>query len=105
MRVKMTEEKKEKKQPNFSVPPDVQAHYANLVRITHSSSELVLDYARMLPDLKQPEALVRIILSPLSAKLLHRALGENLAKYESRYGEIKLPGPASLADSLFQPRE
>jgi len=101
----MTTEKKEKKQPNFSVPSDVQAHYANLVRITHSSSELVLDYARMLPDLKEPEALTRIILSPLSAKLLHRALGENLAKYESRYGEIKLPGSSSLADSLFQPRE
>jgi hypothetical protein len=43
-------------------------------------------------------------MSPLGAKLLHRALSENLARYESAFGEIKLPGESStLADFLFRP--
>jgi hypothetical protein len=33
----------------------------------------------------------RLIMTPINAKLLHRALGENLAKFEAQYGEIKTP--------------
>ena len=46
-------------------------------------------------------------MSPLSAKLFHRALTENLAKYESTYGEITVPGDKVLAEysKLFQPPE
>ena len=33
----------------------------------------------------------RIIMTPMNAKLLHRALGDNLAKYEEKFGEIKTP--------------
>ena len=42
-------------------------------------------------------------MSPLAVKLLHRALTENLARYETAFGEIKLPGEATLADFLFRP--
>jgi hypothetical protein len=42
-------------------------------------------------------------MSPLGAKLLQRALAENLSKYEAAYGEIKIPGENSLADFLFRP--
>jgi hypothetical protein len=77
--------------------------YANLVRITHSPSEFVFDFAQMLPGLKEPEFKSRVLVSPLSAKLIYKALGENLAKFEANFGEISLPGSSSLADSLFQP--
>ncbi len=45
----------------------------------------------------------RVLVSPLSAKLLVRALTENLAKYEAQFGEIKIPERQSLADFLFKP--
>lgn len=89
--------------PNLEAPSDLAAVYANLVRIAHTPSELVLDFAHLMPG--SPSTLVRsrIVMSPLGAKLLYRALGENLQRYESAFGEIKIPGEASLADFLFRP--
>ncbi len=40
-------------------------------------------------------------MSPLGAKLFHRALTENLSRYEAAFGEIKFPGGSSLAENLF----
>jgi len=31
------------------------------------------------------------LMTPMNAKLLHKALGENLGKFEEQYGEIKTP--------------
>jgi hypothetical protein len=42
-------------------------------------------------------------MSPLGAKLFHRALSDNLSRYEAAFGEIKVPGGKSLADFLFRP--
>ena len=97
----MSKEKPEQKIPGITIPPDLEAVYANLARITHSPSEFIFDFAQMLPGLKGPSIKTRILLSPLTAKLIHKALGDNLAKYESSYGEISLPGKSTLADSLF----
>ena len=30
-------------------------------------------------------------MTPMNAKLLHKALGENLGKFEDKHGEIKTP--------------
>jgi hypothetical protein len=92
-----------KKAPRIELPPDLEAKYANLARITHSPSEFIFDFAQMLPGLKAPQFKSRILLSPLSAKLIYKALGDNLAKYEASFGEISIPGQSSLADNLFQP--
>jgi hypothetical protein len=99
----MTENEKAQKIPGIELPQDLEADYANLARITHSPSEFVFDFAQMLPGLKAPQFKSRILLSPLSAKLIFKALGDNLAKYEASYGEITVPGSSSLADSLFKP--
>jgi hypothetical protein len=85
------------------MPAELQAIYANLVRIAHSPSELVLDFAHLLPGTGPARVATRVVMSPLGAKLLHRALTENLARYEASYGEIKVPGESSLADFLFRP--
>ena len=74
-----------------------------MARITHSPSEFIFDFAQMLPGLQGPAFKSRVLLSPLSAKLIYKALGDNLAKFETNFGEINLPGSSSLADSLFQP--
>ena len=89
--------------PALETPPDIEAIYANMVRIAHSPSELVLDFAHLLPGVSPARVRTRVVMSPLGAKLLYRALGENLARYEASFGEIKVPGEASLAEHLFKP--
>ncbi len=88
--------------PAIDVPLDIEAVYVNLVRIAHSPSELVFDFAHLLPGISPARVRTRVVMSPLGAKLLYRALGENLARFEASYGEITIPGVASLADTLFR---
>jgi hypothetical protein len=99
----MTQSEKAQNIPGIELPQDLEADYANLARITHSPSEFIFDFAQMLPGLKAPQFKSRILLSPLSAKLIYKALGDNLAIYETNFGEITVPGSSSLADSLFKP--
>ncbi len=54
--------------PNLEVPPDLQPVYANLVRISHSPADLVLDFAHVLPGEGNARVRVRLVMSPLSAK-------------------------------------
>lgn len=89
--------------PKLELPHDLEALYANLVRITHSPSEIVIDFAQMLPGAPTAPVKARVLMSPLSTKLFYRALGENLAKFETNFGEIPMPGDSSLAASLFRP--
>ena len=89
-------------QVKIEVPANLDSTYANFALISHSPSEMILDFAQVLPQ--QPKARVhaRVIMTPLNAKLVYNALGENIAKYEAQFGEIKLPrqGP-SLAQQFF----
>jgi hypothetical protein len=89
--------------PQLEVPADLEVEYVNLVRIAHSPSELVFDFAQLLPGTGQANVSSRIIMSPLGAKLLQRALAENLSKFEAAFGEIHVPGDTTLADHLFHP--
>ncbi len=89
--------------PEFNLPPELKAVYSNLVRITHSPADLVFDFAEILPGSTGPRVVSRVLMSPVGAKLLFRALGENLARYEAAFGEIRLPGDnSSLAGDLFR---
>ena len=98
-----TPQKPTMNQPSIEVPANLDAVYANLVRIAHSPSELVLDFAHLMPGLTTAQVRSRVIMSPLGAKLLQRALSENLQRYEAAFGEIKIPGDPTLADHLFKP--
>lgn len=89
--------------PPMEAPLDLEVDYANLVRIAHSPSELVFDFAHLLPGSGPAKINARIVMSPLGAKLFFRALSENLAKYEATFGPISIPGDATLADHLFRP--
>ncbi len=64
--------------------------YSNLAVITHSSSEFVLDFAQMMPGAPKPKVASRIVMTPDHAKRLLAALSENVSKYESENGEIKM---------------
>ena len=76
---------------NVELPADLEAIYSNFALITHSPSEIVIDFARMLPNVPKAKVYARILMTPMNAKLLHKALGENLGKFEKQYGEIKTP--------------
>jgi len=78
-------------QVRVELPEDLEAIYSNFAVITHSPSELVIDFARLLPRMPRSKVHARIVMTPMHAKLLHRALGENLAKFEDKYGEIRTP--------------
>lgn len=66
-----------------------QGTYANLAIITHSSSEFVLDFIRVMPGLPKANVQSRIIVAPEHAKRLLRALEDNIAKYEHVFGSIR----------------
>jgi hypothetical protein len=78
-------------QVNIEVPPDLDAVYANFAMITHTASEIIIDFARVLPNTPRSKVQTRIVTTPMHAKLLLRALGENLELYEAQHGEIKTP--------------
>lgn len=65
--------------------------YANLAIIAHSSSEFVTDFVRVMPGVAKAQVMSRIIMTPEHAKRLLFALQDNIRRYESQFGEIKLP--------------
>jgi hypothetical protein len=89
--------------PKINVPEGMDPAYVNLARISHSPADLVIDFAHLLPGETTANIRSRVVMSPLSAKLLLRALTENLARYETTFGEISVPSSSSLAENLFRP--
>ena len=67
-----------------------QGIYSNLAIISHSSSEFVLDFIRVMPGIPKAKVQSRIILTPEHAKRLLNALGENIEKFEALNGPIKI---------------
>lgn len=65
--------------------------YANLALITHSSSDFIIDFARVLPAMSRPQVRSRVIMAPEHAKRLLLALQENIFKYEQAFGKINIP--------------
>ncbi len=64
--------------------------YSNLAIITHSNTEFVLDFIRVMPGVPKARVKSRIILTPEHAKRLLQALEENIEKFEAINGRIKL---------------
>ena len=50
--------------------------YSNLAVITHSTSEFVLDFIRVMPNVPKAKVQSRIIMTPQHAKRLMKALQE-----------------------------
>lgn len=93
----MTDEENEVSQElQVQLPPEVQRGvYANQMFVVHTQEEFVLDFILA----SQPTAVVnaRVIISPTHAKRMLAALQENIANYESRFGEIAQVNPLASA--------
>lgn len=88
-------EKDPQNQIQIELPEDIaQGTYANLAVITHSSSEFVVDFIRVLPGVPKPKVQSRIILTPEHAKRLILALTDNINQYERMCGQIKVDTPS-----------
>ena len=86
------EENKNQQGLQIELTPEVaQGEYANFAIITHSSSDFVIDFARVLPGVPKAQVRSRVILAPEHAKRLLGALQENIMRYERAFGSIKLP--------------
>ncbi|HBF88438.1 MAG TPA: DUF3467 domain-containing protein [Bacteroidales bacterium] len=73
-----------------------QGVYSNLAVISHSSSEFVVDFVRIVPGTPKAKVHSRVILTPEHAKRLIHALQDNVNKYEAMHGPIKkIDGPAA----------
>jgi hypothetical protein len=63
--------------------------YSNLAIITHSQSEFVIDFIKMMPGVPKAKVKSRILLTPQHAKRLVRAMQDNIARFEQLHGKIK----------------
>lgn len=88
----MAEDKKKQKQLNIELPEEVaEGIYSNLAIISHSHSEFVVDFIRLVPNVPKAKVKSRVILTPMHAKRLMRALADNVKKFEAQFGSIDEP--------------
>ncbi len=98
----MDEKNKKAQQLNIELSEEIaQGIYSNLAVITHSSSEFVIDFVRIMPGVPKANVKSRIILTPEHAKRLLMALQDNIKKYESVLGPIKNVKPGT--DPMMPP--
>jgi hypothetical protein len=70
--------------------------YANFASIVHNFAEFIIDFGRIVPGREDVQVVSRVVMTPVHAKQLLRALGENVAIYERNFGEIP-QGPTLAA--------
>ena len=85
----MSQENKQN-QLNIELSEEVaEGVYSNLAIITHSNSEFVIDFIKIMPGVPKAKVKSRIVLTPQHAKRLMFALKDNISKFESAHGEIE----------------
>ena len=81
---------------DIDLPEEVaQGEYANLAVIIHSTTEFVVDFLNVMPNVPRARVKSRIILTPENAKRLLLSLQENITDYESVHGRISVHTPQS----------
>ena len=98
----MNEKDNQQQGLQLELPQDVaQGEYANFAIITHSSSDFIIDFARVLPGVPTGLVKSRVILAPEHAKRLLGALQENIFRYEREFGPIRIPNQESRTAAPF----
>ena len=86
-------DKKDSKEQKINIELDdstSQGIYSNLAVINHSPSEFVIDFVNLMPGSPKARVKSRIILTPEHAKRFHKALEDNIKRFEKSTGEIKV---------------
>jgi hypothetical protein len=83
-------EQEDKNQLNIELSEEIaDGEYANLAVITHSASEFVFDFVKVMPGVPKAKVKSRVIMTPQHAKRLMQALADNINKFERVNGPIK----------------
>lgn len=72
---------------------EAEGVYSNLVIVSHSDSEFILDFARILPGNPKAKVHARVIMNPVNCKRFLAALAENLERFEHQFGPVPTPPP------------
>ncbi|WEK35808.1 MAG: DUF3467 domain-containing protein [Candidatus Pseudobacter hemicellulosilyticus] len=76
-------------QLNIEISEEIaEGAYANLVIITHSHAEFVIDFVNVMPGTPKSKVKSRMILTPQHAKRFMKALTENVGRFEALNGKI-----------------
>jgi len=89
-------------QVHVHVPAQLDPTYANFAMVTNSASEIVMDFAQVMPRTPRAKVKARVVMTGLNAKLFLRALNEHISRFEAQFGEIQIPEGPHLADQLFK---
>jgi len=82
-------EENNQNQLNIELTDEIaEGNYSNLAIITHSHSEFIIDFVKIMPGIPKAKVKSRIILTPQHAKRLYRALKDNIGKFEATHGAI-----------------
>jgi hypothetical protein len=93
----MNEENQQQNQLNIELSEEIaEGIYSNLAIITHSNSEFVLDFIKVMPGVPKAKVKSRIVLTPQHAKRLLAALKDNIQKFEATHGTIKVDSSTPL---------
>ncbi len=71
-----------------------QGIYVNMAMVNHSETEFTLDLIYIQPQQPKAKVRARVITSPKHCKRLLLALQDNIGKFEAKFGEIDVSGPA-----------
>ena len=90
----MTQQGKDVREIKIEFPSELKGGaYCNLLRITHTKEEFIMDFMMITPPVGT--VVSRVIMSPGHMKRTFSALQENLKKYEKNIGKIvEAPEPA-----------
>lgn len=94
----MAEQKKQGEQKiNIELTAEMaEGIYSNLAVITHSNTEFIADFVKVMPGVPKAKVQSRIILTPQHAKRLMKALSDNIKKFEATHGPIKGQGQVNI---------
>jgi hypothetical protein len=68
---------------------EAEGIYSNLVLVSHSPHEFVIDFARLLPGLPKAKIASRIIVTPTHMSAIIQTLKDNLDNYERTFGAVR----------------
>src|SRR5438034_10630386 len=71
---------------------EAEGIYSNLAIITHSPAEFIIDFTRVTPGVPRARVHSRIIMTPQHFKMLLNAMKENMERFESQYGQVRVYG-------------
>ncbi len=99
------QQNKNQNQINVELPEEIaEGIYSNLAIISHSNAEFVIDFIRLVPNVPKAKVKSRIILTPQHAKMLLKALGDNILKYENQYGIVEDQSAPNIPTFFMNPK-